>query len=62
MINFYLVLFYATLILLSRQVCRLLAQPVLSRHGCGRLGSEIPTWQRPAVEVLVLFCMGWAVP
>lgn len=33
MINFYLVLFYATLILLSRQVCRLLVQLLLSRVG-----------------------------
>lgn len=33
MINFYLVLFYATLMLLSRQVCRLLAQPLQGAGG-----------------------------
>lgn len=58
MINFYLILFYATLILLSRQVCvGSLAQPLLSRQ-CGGLGFEIPTWQNPFMKVLVLFYTG----
>lgn len=58
MINFYLILFYATLILLSRQVCvGSLAQLLLSRQ-CGGLGSEIPTWQNPFMKVLVLFYTG----
>lgn len=39
-INFYLVLFYATLILLSRQVCRLLVQLLLSRLWVQRAGSD----------------------
>lgn len=49
MINFYLVLFYATLILLSRQVCRLLVQLLLSGQSVQRAGSEIPTQQRPGL-------------